>query len=213
MVSKSLKWLFFALVAYASYLLVLLSLPYLAMKPDIDFLLTKQFVYHIDIWRWSFYVHVFSSAFVIISGLLQFNRWTIRSYPKIHKVSGYVYVSCLLLISGPGALIMSLYANGGFWPQLSFTLLSVLWIGFTLYALILVYKKRYVDHGNWLLRSYALTLSAVTLRFYLMIFDFLDVPLGPIESYTIVAYASWIPNLIFAEILIRRGFVEKLFKE
>jgi uncharacterized membrane protein len=211
MLSKSLKWLFAGLVIYASYLLALLSLPYLAMKPAVDFLLTKQFVYHIDIWRLAFYVHVFSSIFVIVSGLLQFNRWTIKRHPTIHRVSGYVYISVLLLISGPGALVMSLYANGGFWPQLSFTLLSILWISFTLYALILVYKKRYIDHGKWLLRSYALTLSAVTLRFYLMIFDFLNVPLGPVESYTIVAYASWIPNLVFAEWLIRRKFVEKLF--
>ena len=210
MISRSFKWLFFALVLYASYLLLLLSLPYLALKPNIEFLLTKQFVYHIDIWRWAFYVHVFSSVFVIVSGLFQFNKWTIKRYPKVHKITGYIYVGGLLLISGPGALVMSLYANGGLWPQLSFTLLSVLWISFTLYALILVYKKRYVDHGKWLLRSYALTLSAVSLRFYLMIFDFFDVPLGPVESYTIVAYASWIPNLIIAEILIRRKFVEKL---
>lgn len=210
MLSKSFKWIFSGLVVYASYLLALLSIPYLEMKPNIDFLLTKQFVYHIDIWRWAFYLHVFSSVFVIVSGLLQFNRWSIKRHPKIHRVSGYVYVSVLLVISGPGALVMSLYANGGFWPQLSFTLLSVLWIGFTFYALILVYKKRYIEHGKWLLRSYALTLSAVTLRFYLMIFDFFNVPLGPIESYTIVAYLSWIPNLIFAEWLIRRKFVEKL---
>lgn len=213
MFGKSLKWLFFLLVLYASYLLLLLSLPYLKLKPNIEFLLTKQLVYHIDIWRWAFYLHVFSSVFVIVSGLLQFNRWSVKRHPKIHRFCGYVYIALLLLISGPGALVMSLYANGGFWPQLSFTLLSILWIGFTLYALVLVYKKRYIEHGKWLLRSYALTLSAVTLRFYLMIFDYLDVPLGPIESYTIVAYASWIPNLVMAEILIRRKFVEKLFRE
>ena len=211
MVSRSFRILFAALVLYASYLLLLLSLPYLEMKPNIEFLLTKQFVYHIDIWRLAFYLHVFSSIFIIVSGLFQFNRWVIKKHPRIHRVFGYLYVSCLLLISGPGALVMSLYANGGFWPQLSFTVLSLLWIGFTLYALILVYRKKYVPHGRFLLRSYALTLSAVTLRFYLMIFNYFDVNLGPIASYTLVAYLSWIPNLVIAEIMIRRGFVEKLF--
>lgn len=211
MISKSLKVLVAGLILYACYLLLLLSIPYLEMKPNIDFLITKQFVYHIDSWRFAFYIHVFSSIFVIFCGLFQFSAYFIQKRPKIHKIFGYIYISDLLLIAGPGGLIMSFYANGGILAQISFVTLSTLWISFTLYAFILVLKKKYIQHGQWLLRSYALTLSAVTLRFYLMLFDFFNLNIGPVESYIIVAYMSWIPNLIVAEIMIRRGFVERLF--
>lgn len=211
--SKSIKFVVACLILYASYLLLLLSIPYLEIKPNIEFLLTKQFVYHIDSWRWAFYIHVYSSIFVIVSGLFQFSKYLINKKPKIHRFSGYIYIIFLLLISGPGGLIMSFYANGGILAQTSFVILSSLWISFTLYAFILVKKQKYIQHGKWLLRSYALTISAVTLRFYLLLFDYFRINIGPVESYIIVAYASWIPNLIVAEILIRRGFIEKLFQK
>lgn len=210
MISKSIKFLFTLCILYACYLLVLLSIPYLEIKPNIEFLITKQLVYHIDSWRWAFYIHVYSSILVIFCGLFQFNKYLINKQPRIHKTFGYIYVIDLLLISGPGALIMSFYANGGIPAQISFVILSICWISFTLYAFILVLRKKYIQHGKWLLRSYALTLSAVTLRFYLLLFDYFNVNLGPVESYILVAYLSWIPNLIVAEILIRRKFVEKL---
>lgn len=213
MKSGSLIYLgFYAAVFYATYLLLLLSIPYLDFKPNIEFLVTKQLVYHIDLWRIAFYVHVFSSVFVIFSGAFQFSKVVIKKYPRWHRFFGYTYISLLLLISGPGALIMSFYANGGIPAQTSFVILSILWISFTLIALVRVFQKRYLEHGKWLLRSYALTLSAVTLRFYLLLFDYFNVNLGPIESYILVAYLSWIPNLIFAEIMIRKRFVEFLLR-
>lgn len=210
MLFKGFKLIFYLSVLYAIYLLILLSIPYLTLEPNIDFLTTKQYVYHIKSWKWSFYLHVFSSSFIIFSGLFQFNRWTINKHPRIHKTLGYIYISLLLLISGPAGLIMSLYANGGIYAQISFVSLSLCWILFTLIAFILVLQRKYVQHGKWLLRSYALTLSAVTLRLYLMLIHYFNVDINPIDSYILVAYLSWVPNLIVAEIMIQRNFVEKL---
>jgi hypothetical protein len=57
-----------------------------------------------------------------------------------------------------------------------------------------------------MLRSYALTFAAVTLRLYL--------PLAVIASihgydfmvaYRFIAWFAWVPNAIFAELFIRRG--------
>jgi uncharacterized membrane protein len=210
MLTKSLKIIFFLLMLYACYLLVLLSIPYLSFDSSVEFLSTKQFVYHIKSWRWSFYIHVFSSVFIILAGLFQFNKWIISRDKKTHKILGYIYVFLVLIVSGPAAFVMSLYANGGFWVQLSFVILSVLWIFSTLFALILILNKKIERHGNWLLRSFSLTLSAVTLRFYAFLLDYFNVKLGPIETYILISYISWIPNLIVAEILIRKGFVRNL---
>lgn len=202
--------LYYLGILYAIYLLILLSIPYLSLKANVDFLLTKQFIYHIKTWRWSFYLHVFSSSFIILAGLFQFNRYIIHKQKKIHKICGYIYISLLLLLSGPASLIMGLYANGGVFVQISFILLALLWIGCTFFALYFVLTKNYEAHGRFLLRSYALTLSAITLRLYLFLFDYFRLPLGPIESYTLVAYLSWIPNLIVAEIVIKKGFIKNL---
>jgi hypothetical protein len=56
-----------------------------------------------------------------------------------------------------------------------------------------------------MIRSYALTAAAITLRTYLPIL--LLSGASYVTSYRIVAWACWIPNLFFAEWLLRRGRV------
>ena len=204
--------LVFGIILYASYLLILLSLPYIHFIPGVEFLATKQLIYHIDAWRISFYVHVFTSPIVILAGLFQFNGWILRNKPRLHRILGIGYVIVVLFVTGPAALIMSLYANGGRVAQTSFVILSCLWILFTFLAYRKVRKHDYSSHIKWMIRSYALTLSAVTLRFYAYLFDVFNLNLGPRETYILLAYLSWIPNLIFAEILMRAGYLNYLLK-
>ena len=200
----------FLTILYSSYLLIMLSLPFLAFERNVDFLATKQLIYHIDAWRISFYVHVLSSPLIIIAGLMQFSPWLMRKSMRLHRISGYVYILVLLLISGPAAMIMAVYANGGYPAQTSFAILTSFWILTTYLAYRTVRKHNYEKHVCWMIRSYALTLSAVTLRFYAYLFDVINLELGPKETYILLAYSSWIPNLIVAEIIIRLGYPKYL---
>lgn len=210
LISTIINAIAFIVISYASYLLVLLSLPYIHFEKNVEFLETKQLIYHIKPWRYSFYIHVFSSPVVIIGGLLQFNRWLMNRHSSVHRKIGYTYIVTVLLISGPSAFIMSLYATGGYIAQVSFVTLSLLWILFTIQALRVAKKGNYESHVKWMIRSYALTLSAVTLRFYAYLFDYFNVNISPRETYILLTYMSWIPNLIFSEFLIRKGYVQYL---
>lgn len=210
LISTIINLIAFITISYASYLLVLLSLPYIHFQKNVEFLETKQLIYHIKPWRYSFYIHVFSSPVVIIGGLLQFNRWIMSQYSSVHRKIGYTYIITVLLVSGPSAFIMSLYATGGYIAQVSFVTLSILWMLFTIQALRVAKKGNYESHVKWMIRSYALTLSAVTLRFYAYLFDYFNVDISPRETYILLAYMSWIPNLIFSEFLIRKGYVQYL---
>lgn len=204
-------WIFFAIgILYASYLLLLLSIPYLEMRRGIDFLKTKQLIYHIKHWRYSFYIHVFTSILIITSGLLQFSKTILRKYTRIHRISGFIYLVVTLLISGPAALVMSLYANGGYPAQASFVILSILWLGTTYLAYRYVRKKDYEKHGKWMVRSYALTLSAVSLRLYSYLFDVFYLQMDPVNLYILLSWLSWTLNLVIAEIFIQRGLIKRL---
>lgn len=208
---KKTAWIFFVIgILYASYLLLLLSLPYLEMRRGIDFLKTKQLIYHIKHWRYSFYIHVFTSILIITSGLLQFSKTILAKYTKIHRVSGFIYLAVTLLISGPSALVMSFYANGGYPAQTSFVLLSLLWIGTSFLAYHFVRRKDYEQHGKWMVRSYALTLSAVSLRLYSYLFDVFHFTMDPVDLYILLSWLSWTLNLVIAEILIKRGLIKHL---
>ena len=97
------------ILVYASWLMLQLTLPYTAFRPGIDFLKTKISVYHIAHWRWSFYTHIFTALPVLVCGMLQFSGYVIRKRPRLHRISGYIYVVDVLLVTGPAALVMSLF--------------------------------------------------------------------------------------------------------
>lgn len=207
-----LKTLVFVVIAYASYLLILLSLPYIHFEKNVEFLLTKQLIYHLKWWKYSFYVHVFSSPVVILTGLVQFSKYLLQHYPRFHRFCGKTYLVFVVFISGPSALLMALYANGGYLAQISFVVLSTLWMVFSVLSYVKIRSGKIELHANWMLRSYALTLSAVSLRFYAYLFDVFNVGITPKETYILIAYLSWIPNLILAELLIRLGFIRHLMR-
>jgi len=103
-----------------------------------------------------------------------------------------------LMITGPAGMLMSFYANGGISSRIAFVLLSVLWMGSTAMALYQVKKKDFTAHRSWMIRSYALTLSAVTLRIWKVVLaNYTDI--HPLDRYRIIAWLGWGLNLLLAE--------------
>ena len=60
--------------------------------------------------------------------------------------------------------------------------------------------RDFVAHERWMIRSFALTLAAVTLRIYLPIAIIQNHGEFPVDAYRLIAWAAWVPNLIIAEI-------------
>ena len=197
-------------LAAAIYLMFQLSIPYTSFDKHVDFLATKQNVYHINYWRYSFYAHVFTSVFVLPAGFTQFNSAFFRK--AWHRRLGTIYLLTVLFISAPTGFLMGLHANGGLASKASFVLLSSLWFTTTLLAFLSIKKRRFVDHGEWMLYSYALTLSAITFRLIALGFDLFDIHVRPQEVYVTTAWLSWVPNIIIAHLLIKMGFIKRLFK-
>ncbi|MEO1434696.1 MAG: DUF2306 domain-containing protein [Bacteroidota bacterium] len=187
-----------------------LILPYFSMNLQTDFLRTKLDVIHLKHWRWSFFVHVFTSLFVLIAGFTQFSRWIMNHQPLIHRRMGQLYVAVILLFSGPSGLIMAFYANGGTSSKISFVLLAGLWWTFTWQAYRTALQKQWPKHGQFMVRSFALSLSAITLRVIMFIMG--PFQIDHVALYTWAAWLSWTINLVLAEALIYTGYVNFLLK-
>lgn len=209
---KVLSFIIYSLLMYTIYLMVKLSLPYTTFKPGVDFLITKQKTYHITYWKAAFYLHVFFSVFALIAGLTQFNKYFLFKKPILHRTMGLLYWIVVLCIAAPTGFIMGIHANGGLPAKSSFVLLSLLWFLFTLISIVQANKKNFNSHAEWMLRSYSLTLSAITLRFYALLFDVFHIHVKPQEVYITIAWLSWIPNLLIAELLIKTGYITRLIK-
>ena len=190
-------------VLFFSLLLFRISFQYFPMKTNVGFIRTKQRFFDVEIWKYAFFTHVYVSVFSLLAGLIQFSKTVQNKFTKLHRIYGYVYVIIILFLGAPSGLIMSFYANGGWIAQSSFAILSVIWWLTTYFAVKEARNRNWKKHELWMIRSYALTLSAVTLRGWKVIL----VPLieaSPMELYRLVAWLSWTLNLLIAELIIRR---------
>lgn len=191
------------LLAFFSFLMLRITLQYFKFNEIVAFLNLKVPVWDNMLWRTAFYVHVLSSMFVIVAGFTQFSKKFLTKYPIWHRRLGYMYILVLLFLSGPSGLIMAFYAFGGIVAKIAFVTLSLLWIVFTVLAWKYALKKKFVLHENFMMRSYALTLSAITLRSwkYLITLFFI---VRPKDLYIFIAWFGFVPNLLIAEWLISR---------
>jgi Predicted membrane protein (DUF2306) len=186
------------ILAFFSFLMIRIMFIYIPIKNDVGFLQLKQSYLHITEWRLAFFIHVFSSILVLLAGFTQFSSTILKRYKKWHRALGYTYVSNILLITGPAGLLMSFYANGGIGSRIGFIMLSVLWFFFTAMALYKAVKKQFIAHRIFMIRSFALTLSAITLRCWkVLLANFTDI--APMDRYRLIAWLGWTLNLLIAE--------------
>jgi hypothetical protein len=117
---------------------------------------------------------------------------------------GRLYVVDVLFVTGPAGFVMALYANGGMPSRTAFVILAILWIFTTAMAYRQVVRRKFASHREWMIRSYALTLSAISLRAWKLSLVLLFHP-HPMDVYRMAAWLGWVPNLLLAELLIRRS--------
>ncbi len=114
---------------------------------------------------------------------------------------GGLYLWVVLLLAAPSGLLIGLHANGGFWSQLAFCLLAILWFAFSWLAWRAAKRKDWTAHRDFMIRSFALALSAITLRMWKYALVALFQP-RPMDVYRWVAWLGWVINLAIAEMII-----------
>ena len=197
-----LNFLILLTLGFFTFLMARITVEYIPYDTDVGFLRIKQDYIDIDHWRIAFFIHVYASMWALLAGFTQFSSHIQGFYPRVHRALGYVYVTNVLLVTGPAALVMSVYANGGPTSKIAFGLLAIGWITFTAIALVKAKNGDFVAHRNFMIRSYALTLSALTLRAWKWsITNTVELP--PMDVYRAVAWLGWVPNILIAELLIR----------
>jgi uncharacterized membrane protein len=146
--------------------------------------------------------HAGAASVALILGAFQlFPRFRGR-WPAWHRRSGTIYVTCCIA-GGLAGLVLAAGSSSGPIATAGFGLLAVLWVGFTANAWRLAKARDFAAHRRWMIRSYALTFAAVTLRLYLPIA--LMSPLDGVAAYRAISFLCWVPNLIVAELWLRRA--------
>lgn len=147
------------------------------------------FVHH----KLGIYTHVFASLLALALGPFQFWR-RVQRHKSLHRTLGRLYLFMGVLPGGLSGLFMATHAQGGWLAQTGFAMLAVLWL-FTAYQAYRSIRRGQVQaHQVWMIRNFALTFAAVTLRLYIP----LSMVLGAeyLAAYRVIAWLCWVPNLL-----------------
>lgn len=120
-----------------------------------------------------------------------------RNSAGLHRGLGYVYVVSVLIASG-GALALLPHFPGTLWGGAGFLLLALAWTGTTVLAVAAARNGDLARHRVWMIRSAALTFSAVTLRLQLPFLFAAGYSLP--AAYDLLAWDCWVPNLILVQL-------------
>ena len=154
---------------------------------------------------WGLQTHVAASGVAMILGAFQFLKPLRRKAPTLHRWMGRVYVlACVVGGLAGGSIALS--STAGPIAGWGFFMLAVLWVPFTLMALFAAMRRDFTSHEIWMIRSFALTFGAVTLRLQLPLAGYLGatgvIPSDFVWSYQYITWLAWVPNLIVAELFI-----------
>ena len=152
--------------------------------------------------------HVATAIPPLLIGIVAFSKRARKRSLRAHRWLGTTYCVCIWISAVTGVILAS--ANTmGLASRLGFGTLGILWFFTTLRAYQYARRKDIPRHRIWMIRSFALTLAVVTIRPIMMLPMFVEVDIATLNN--VGSWACWVPNILLAELYIRRTtFVGKL---
>lgn len=109
--------------------------------------------------RFLLFPHALGGAIALLSGPLQFSRRFRSRHLKFHRVLGRVYIFSVLI-----AATLALILTQGNGLEIGTYVQAGAWITCTLAAFLTARNRQLVQHRQWMIRSYAVTFTFVSLR-------------------------------------------------
>lgn len=152
-------------------------------------------------WNYAFYGHIVLGGFALLIGWTQFSPYIRRKQINLHRTIGKLYLFAVI-ISGLCGIYIAQFATGGITNIIGFTLSALVWLGTSVLAFKAIKDRKVQLHKEFMIYSYAVCFSAVTLRIWLPLLIYLTGEF--ISAYLIVGWLSWVPNLVVAYFIILR---------
>jgi uncharacterized membrane protein len=142
------------------------------------------------------FLHMFCASIALTVGAFQLNSSLRARYLTAHRWAGRVFVVCVI-VGGSAGFVMAMKSAAGVVTHVGFGGMAISQVFTTIMAYIAIRKGDRAEHRRWMIRAYAVTYAAVTLRIYLPISLALGIPFEP--AYQVISFASWVPNLLIVQ--------------
>lgn len=195
-----LRYFWWGFVLFGVLSISILSLRYSSL--DVIGLLNLKSESLLDnsLYRAIFYVHITGGIIALSSGVSQFWEKFRSKNLKFHRTLGKIYIYSIFISSIAG-LVVAQFAYGGIISIIGFSILAIIWFSSTYLAFKHILKKEIEAHRVWMIRSYAITFSAVTLRIWLLVYPMFGLEF--IDGYRIAAWLCWGLNILVIETYLK----------
>ena len=148
----------------ASLFLVIETARYLSFDPFYAFLVERPVLTSDRVWRACFYVHIAGGLACLLSAPLLLWNGIRNGSTRLHRAAGRVHAVAALGWLGPTGFYLACFAKGGLAGQTGFMVLATLFYLSTVLGVRAIQRGHRRAHVVWMIRSYALILSAVSFR-------------------------------------------------
>lgn len=153
-----------AAVLIASLLLIAATASYFSFDFRFAFFLERPSLTADRVWSACFYVHVAGGMLCLATAPLLLWNGLAGGRRGLHRALGRVHAVAALGWVGPTGLYLAPFAKGGTPGQLGFLLLGLWFCATSALGIVAIRRGDLHAHVAWMVRSYALILSAVSFR-------------------------------------------------
>lgn len=148
-------WALAALAAVVVFNLIYALPRYLQFNPKLSRIpLDPGFSGHFDV----LVVHVVAGNLAMVTMFVQLVPWIRRNHPKIHRISGRIYMIGGVLPTAVLALVLVPYSTAPI-GNIGLLTMAVLWLVTTAMGYVKIRQHRYLEHRRWMYYSFALALG------------------------------------------------------
>jgi len=188
------KWLWFLVLGVGAYFVLAYAAQYLVRWDEATYG---------SFWpRLGYFVpHLLGGLVAIVAGPFQFWPRIRNSYPKVHRITGRVYLLGIL-VGALGGIGLALTTRGAAPYAAGLLALSFAWLLTASLAFFAIKQRDFVQHKEWMIRSYVVTFAFVTFRLVTDALAYFGI--GELMSnYSVMAWAAWAVPLLVTEAVIQ----------
>ena len=150
-------------------------------------------------------IHISAGMIALLTGPLQFIKSLRKKYIRLHRITGRVYMGCVL-IGGTSGLYLAIFHLILTVHYVTFgtglSCLSIAWLTTSGMGLSAVLHKNFQQHRELMIRSYTVTCAFTTFRLLFALIENV-LPVEKIDAYNICSWSCWAVPLLVVEVILQ----------
>lgn len=152
--------------------------------------------------RYSLWIHIFGGTLAMFSGPVQIWLGETRQRLALHRSLGFAYVAGAAITCGAGWYLSLTTPVGIVFGAGLFGMATACAMATTM-ALVAIRRRNFVQHREWMIRSYVVILAFVFFRLIFVSLRAMDVGGTDAVRLTLAAWGSWAFPLLITELLLQ----------